>query len=324
MSPASDLSFRPAVLDDAQFAADCYTAAWPDEPSDPVVQRHGWEVQAVSGHPYREYIVMRGSEPLGLAGWRHPPFEAEGKRYGRVEVAFKEGVEDAELLAACITRMEDEVRADGADAYGETLRENEGWRLAVFLSLGYKYDRLGRWWGLDLVANRERLTGMAALARERAAAGGLTIAPLGARIDDAEFISKMWVVSNASELDVPTTVPHVPWPLEAFAAGLRSPSTPPDRLWVATEGQEVLGMSWLSYPPVRGNVWTDWTCVARAARGRGVARALKFETVMQAIELGIPEVRTENDAENAPILHLNEEMGYHTIPGAVTYLKDAD
>jgi len=34
-------------------------------------------------------------------------------------------------------------------------------------------------------------------------------------------------------------------------------------------------------------------------------------------------VRTENDGENAPILHLNEAMGYTRIPGWVQYLKDA-
>ena len=324
MPDAAGLSFRAAVPDDAQFAADCYTAAWPDEPTDPVLMRHGWHVQEIAGHPYREYIIQLGSEPIGLAGWRHPPFEGEGKRYGRVEVAFKEGLQDPELLARCITRMEEEVRADGANAFGEDLRENEGWRLPVFLSLGYRYDRLERWWALDLVANRERAVGMAVEARKRSLAEGVEVAPLGTRIDDAEFVRKMWVVSSASELDIPTTVPNVPGPLEAFAAGLRSPSTPSDRIWVATEGGEVLGMSWLSYPPVRGNVWTDWTCVARDARGRGLARALKLETVLQAIEVGIREVRTGNDAENAPILHLNEEMGYHNIPGTVTYLKDAE
>ena len=34
-------------------------------------------------------------------------------------------------------------------------------------------------------------------------------------------------------------------------------------------------------------------------------------------------VRTENDGENAPILHLNELMGYYRIPGWVQLLKDA-
>jgi hypothetical protein len=40
---------------------------------------------------------------------------------------------------------------------------------------------------------------------------------------------------------------------------------------------------------------------------------LKYETVAQAIELGAQRVRTMNDGENAPILHINTEMGYRLI-----------
>jgi hypothetical protein len=37
----------------------------------------------------------------------------------------------------------------------------------------------------------------------------------------------------------------------------------------------------------------------------------------------VARVRTENDGQNAPILHLNEEMGYERIPGWIQYLKPA-
>jgi GNAT superfamily N-acetyltransferase len=48
-------------------------------------------------------------------------------------------------------------------------------------------------------------------------------------------------------------------------------------------------------------------------RGRGIARALKYTTIAQAIELGATLIETQNDAENAPILHLNQEMGYEPV-----------
>ena len=82
-------------------------------------------------------------------------------------------------------------------------------------------------------------------------------------------------------------------------------------------------MSVLAYPPQRGNVWTAWTCTARSVRGRGLARALKLETLAQAIELGVPKVRTANDGENAPILHLNEQMGYQRLPGWLEFHRTA-
>jgi len=42
---------------------------------------------------------------------------------------------------------------------------------------------------------------------------------------------------------------------------------------------------------------------------------------VQAIALGVTRVRTENDGENAPILHLNEQMGYRRIPGWTQFMK---
>ena len=68
----------------------------------------------------------------------------------------------------------------------------------------------------------------------------------------------------------------------------------------------------------------DYTGTARSVRGQGVARALKYETVAQAIALGQQRVRTNNDAENAPILKLNAEMGYTRIPGWIQFHRAAD
>jgi GNAT superfamily N-acetyltransferase len=78
----------------------------------------------------------------------------------------------------------------------------------------------------------------------------------------------------------------------------------------------------IGYPPVRGIPWTSFTCTARRARGRGIARALKYASVRQAIELGATEVETQNDAENAPILHLNQEMGYRPAMSLIEMHKN--
>jgi len=59
--------------------------------------------------------------------------------------------------------------------------------------------------------------------------------------------------------------------------------------------------------------WTAFTTTARSVRGRGIARALKYETIAQAIGLGVERIRTQNDGDNAPILHINAQMGYEPI-----------
>ena len=123
--------------------------------------------------------------------------------------------------------------------------------------------------------------------------------------------------------DIPTTVPHAPESFDSFMKWMSSPGMHADRLWVAREGTAIVGMSVLEYPPGVGNISTDYTGTSRSVRGRGIARALKCETVSQAIALGVTKVRTNNDGENKPILHLNEEMGYGRIPGYIQLLKQA-
>ena len=92
-----------------------------------------------------------------------------------------------------------------------------------------------------------------------------------------------------------------------------NPGVRKERFWVAREGDELVGLSVIGYPPTRGLPWTFFTGTSQSVRGRGVARALKYETLAQAIDLGAQRVRTQNDGENAPILHLNTEMGYRPV-----------
>jgi hypothetical protein len=54
-----------------------------------------------------------------------------------------------------------------------------------------------------------------------------------------------------------------------------------------------------------------------------VARAVKCETVMQAIALGVDRIRTDNDSQNAPILHINQTMGYKRRPDMIQFIRAA-
>ena len=56
-------------------------------------------------------------------------------------------------------------------------------------------------------------------------------------------------------------------------------------------------------------------------RNKGIAKALKLETLRQAGELGVDAVETDNDFENAPILHLNQTIGYREVAGQIEFIK---
>jgi mycothiol synthase len=50
--------------------------------------------------------------------------------------------------------------------------------------------------------------------------------------------------------------------------------------------------------------------VARAARGRGIAQALKAAQIEAARETQYHYLRTQNDLGNAPMRRVNEKLGY--------------
>ena len=315
------LAFRPATLDDAAFASDVATAARPDEPEDPSSWRHWWATEDPAWTTER-LIVLRGSTPIGYARHNHAPWDQNTKRYGRLGFDLLPAERTEAQVATVFDVVEERARAAGTRIFATYAREDDAWLARWFDARGYREERRSRAWELDLVTRRQALEAMASESRAKMRAAGIAIRTLD-RDADPDKLHKIHEMSEEAASDVPTTIPHVRQPFEIFARWFDAPTVRPDRMWIAREGDDIVGISVLSYPPARGNVWTDWTATARKVRGRGVARALKLETVLQAIALGVRSVRTENDGANAPILHLNELMGYVRIPGWIQLLKDA-
>jgi RimJ/RimL family protein N-acetyltransferase len=185
--------------------------------------------------------------------------------------------------------------------------------LEVLAGIGYREVRRQRISELDLVEGRERLLAGAGRHRDHVTSQGVRLLTLD-RDSDPDRMTKLYELMMEADQDVPSTVP---WPTKPFevwkSINFGNPGIRQDRFWIAREGDAIVGLSMLQFPPVRGLPWTALTGTSRAARGRGIARALKYETVAQAISLGCERIRTNNDSDNAAILHINEEMGYRLI-----------
>lgn len=317
---AADLSLRPATFDDAAFVADMYTALWSDEPEDPVLTRYWWEHPGDDGK-YERHIATRDGRPVGFAGQGHVPWEQMPERYSRLQAELMPEVRTGERLDALVAFAEERARADGALRATKWAREIDDLQIGVLGKRGYRDERRARFWELDLVAHKDRLLREAEASRARMRKEGIRILTL-AEDRDPQRDEKLWRMSEEASQDTPRTVPWTPTPFSAFRSWLGTPSLRGDRFWIARVGDEVVGISVLGYPPVRGVVVTEWTATARSVRGRGVARALKYETVAQAIGLGVDRVRTDNDFKNEPILHLNESMGYQPRPEMIQFIKE--
>lgn len=314
------LRFRDATLDDASFYADVSTEVRPTRPTDPVVERYWWE-QPDDTYVSRRWVVQRDGRDIGVATFDHPAWGKLAVPHGDIGGEVLRAHRDGPTLGALLTEMEQRLVAAGARRIAVRANEDDELRIATVLGLGFQEDRRHRRWLLDLRENRERIARMADDSRVRMRIEGIRILTLD-QDPHPEKYRKVWRTNEEALQDVPTTLPNVEESFEDTMRWFGAPDMHDDRFWIAREGDDIVGVSVLAYPPVRGVVGTAWTATARRVRGRGIARALKCETLMQAIALGVGRVHTGNDGANDPILHINASMGYRPWVAAINFLKD--
>ena len=66
----------------------------------------------------------------------------------------------------------------------------------------------------------------------------------------------------------------------------------------------------------------SYTGSLRAYRGRGLARLAKLAVMRRLAEVGVELVLTENDETNAPMLAINDRLGYRPIESRHAYILD--
>jgi len=313
------LVYRAATLDDAALAADLMTAAYPAVAQDPVVTRFRWE-HPRHGWAYRRFIAEVAGQAIAYVASTHGPWDQLPDRVCDVEVSLDRARLGAELLRLLWERIGAEAAADGARILEAYAAEDEPDVIDALHRVGYEKDRVERVWELDLHAHGKHLLEEAQAARKAMGAAGfdlLTLADWG----DPEKLRKVHALNELTIQDAPHTFPILTETFENFMERVSRPDRPLDRFWVARDGERAVALSYLLFPPVRGTVWTGFTCCDPEYRGRGLARAVKLQSLAQAIELGIPAVFTDNDSTNAPMLHINETLGYQRRPGFVSFVK---
>jgi GNAT superfamily N-acetyltransferase len=311
-----DLELRAATLDDAVIVADLDAIRSPDDPRDPVMLRFFWESNPAD-EPVMRLVAERGGEALAFVAAGHAPWVTASTRYGWTRPLLHPSLWSEDRYGQLVTEAESWLARESGEVAVASVREDFSNILEFLERRGYREVRRGKVWELDLVAERERLLAAAADARANITVQGVRLMTLDID-DDPDRLDKLYEMTNEAEQDIPTTVPMRRMPYQEWRRlWLDMPSTRLDRFWIARDGNEIVGVSVIGYPPVRGVPWTSFTGTSRKVRGRGIARALKYATVAQAIELGVRRIRTNNDGQNAPILHLNAEMGYTPIPSTI-------
>jgi mycothiol synthase len=105
---------------------------------------------------------------------------------------------------------------------------------------------------------------------------------------------------------------------EWLSADMRGASDRPEAVFVALEGDDVVGYAKFAISNARPGVLIhDITGVRRAHRGRGIAGALKRAEIAWAKRNGYHTIETMNEVRNEPIRRLNERHGYRPTPGEI-------
>jgi GNAT superfamily N-acetyltransferase len=104
---------------------------------------------------------------------------------------------------------------------------------------------------------------------------------------------------------------------------LRKPTLTLDGSFAAIEGGRVASITMLTADLESRRAFTESTGTMPHARGRGLATAVKLASLRWAAANGITSVWTTNDETNAPMLAVNDRLGYRPSARRVEYARDA-
>lgn len=319
MDSTDAIKLRTATPADIDTIADVWTAFMVDEPEDPVLLEHTWSTRDPE-RPDEDLVIEIGGRAIGHAILERAHWHEDPDRRCFILPALLPQHEH--LAPRVYDALEGRAMDQGARVLQTAAPAAHPSRVDLVLGRGYVHERSYTGWRLDLEKHGRRL-------REWALESGRRMERQNIRLltfDRHLAAGRMENLHDAYEegrADAPRGNAYVRMTPEAFRAHIASPGLREDRIWIAVRDSEILGLSMLIYPPVRGHVWTDWTGIVRSARGQGVARALKLATLVQAMDLGITSVRTSNASENLPVIHLNRVFGYEEIPHFVHYSRAA-
>src|ERR1700681_844662 len=306
------LDLRAATLADIGIVADLEATRDPDDPRDPEMMRFWWTRGSLS-QVFSRLVAVENDQAVAFMVASHERWGDAPERFGSLRAVIRSDWWSEREYARLIAKGEEWLGSEGVVNAVNRVREDFRNELEALGRIGYREVRRQKISELDLVAHRDDLLRGLAQERKKMKTQGVRMLTLS-EYKDSERMVKLHEMMAAAEQDIPSTVPI---PRQSFEEWMRftfdDPGVREDRFWIALEGDAVVGLSYLQFPPVRGLPWTAFTATSKEVRGRGIARALKYESMAQAVDLGYKRVRTANDGANAPILHINKEMGYRLV-----------
>jgi mycothiol synthase len=143
-----------------------------------------------------------------------------------------------------------------------------------------------------------------------------------ADISDPEKFRIFHALFSEVRLDTPRSEPATPISFDFFMENvIKVPEFDPKAFLVAVHNGNQIGFSGL-YPITATTMLDQWlTAVKRDYRGKHVALALKIRSIAFAKKNGYTLIRTDNDSRNAPMLAINNKLGFKRGAASLSLAK---
>lgn len=292
---------REASSEDFGSATELLNHVWPHRVGSERGLRHA--AAAAPAEAHRRYWA---AEDKGrLVGWATAAIEYQSsERPGFLQVSVASKSRGAGLGAALLERCEAHLRDHGvATVLSFTAADEASCSFAI--ARGYRHTNTTRISGVD-----------PRTIEPRKAPAGIDLCPL-AGLEPR----KVYELDAEAMLDVPGEVAMDDVSFEQWLQDYwRHPDTDLDASVAAVIDDTPVAFSHLRTGP-GGRAVTDMTGTLREYRGRGLAELSKRATLVNAATRGVELVLTQNDETNAPMLRINEKLGYRPVGSTLSWSR---
>ena len=134
---------------------------------------------------------------------------------------------------------------------------------------------------------------------------------------------ELFALFLAAEQDVPADEPRGRMTFQEWIrVTWEHPDLEREGSFVVVEDQRLVAFALLIVDHDRRRAWNEMTGTLPSHRGRGLATIAKSATIRWAAANGIDRILTNNDAENTPMLAINQRLGYQPVKVLIDYERE--
>lgn len=315
MCNQGDFHIRPFTPDDYDGAISVHLSVYPEYPN----TANEWRDADARRHPdlfFRRFVAEVDGQIVGLVGggseeWAlHPGLVS-------INIRVKPEYEGRGIGTALYNRFLEEAAVLNPTRIASEAREDKPKGIRFLTKRGFVEEM--RFWESQLDVDAFDFAPYEGC-EERVTSHGIAIKTYAELASDTDRDRKLYEMDVEISMELPSPDPITPASFDRYQTQvLESPHLLPEAVFIALDGDRYVGMTALWSTEAGDYLMTGLTGVRRQYRRRGIALALKLRAIDYARRHGRPQIRTENESNNRPMLAINERLGFEKTPAWITF-----